>query len=117
MGANINDTLQEPYVLHAGIAAVRTHRTLICDCLGEIDAGILQAIDSGKNLGPDGAPQWLVARIRPAIIDMPRHDGGDNTVLVQRNPSIAERPFITVRTGNYVLAACFHPLDRTAACL
>src|SRR5713226_6861909 len=94
-------------MLHAGIATVRADGALVGDRLGEVDPGILEAIDSGKNLRPDDTPQRLIARISAAIIDMARRDGGDDAIFVQRYPGIAERPFIAVRARSHVLGARF----------
>src|SRR6266436_1427273 len=104
-------------MLHAGIATVRADGALVGDRLGEVDPGILEAIDSGHNLRPDDTPQRLIARISAAIIDMARRDGGDVAIFVQRYPGIAERPVIAVRARSHVLGARFHPLDGTSASL
>src|SRR5260370_19144021 len=61
--ANIHDPLQEPKMLHPRIAAVRTNRAFIRYRLAEIDAGIPEAVDAGKNLGPDYPAQTLITRI------------------------------------------------------
>ena len=117
VGADIDDALQKPQVLHARIAAIGADRTLVGDRLREIDAGILETIDAGKHLRPDHAAQRLVARISAAIVDMPRVNRGDDAILVQRDAGVAKGPFVAVRARSHVLGARFHPLDGTPASL
>src|SRR5882724_725355 len=104
-------------MLHAGIAAIGADRALVGYGLTEIDASILESIDTRKHLRPDYAAERFVARIGAAIIDVPRIDGGDYAVFVERDASIAEGSFVAVRAGNVVLGARFDPLDGAATSL
>src|SRR5208282_3061449 len=115
MSANVDHTLQEPQVLHARVSAIGTDRTFIRDRLGEIDACILEAIDSGKHLRPDHTTQRLVARICAAVINMSRYEPGDNTVFIKRNSGVAESPFVAVSARSNVFRARLHPLDRPSS--
>src|SRR5260370_29487840 len=67
-----------------------------------------------KYVRPDHAAQWVITWISPAIIDMARVDCGDNAILIQRNPWVAERPFVAVCTRDVVLGASLDPLHRAA---
>src|SRR5258708_5706669 len=102
-------------MLHSGIAAVRTNWTFVRYRLAEIDARIPEPIHARKYLRPDHAAQWLITWISPAIIDMARVDRGDHAILIQRNPCVAERPFVAVCTRDVVLGASLDPLHRAAA--
>ena len=70
MAADVDDTFQKPQMLHARISAIGADWTLIRDRLREVDACILEAIDTGEHLRPDHASQRLVAWVCTAIIDM-----------------------------------------------
>ena len=115
VGANVDHALQEPQVLHAGVAAIGADRTFVGDRLREIDARILEAINAGKHLRPDHAAQRLVARIGAAVVDVAGREGGDHAVLVEGDSSVAESSLIAVGARSDVLGARFHPLDRASA--
>ena len=46
-----------------------TGHLLVTACM-KVDTGVLEAIDTGKNLRPDHAPKRFIARICAAIVDM-----------------------------------------------
>ncbi len=97
------------------VAAVRTHRTLVGHHLIHVDAHVLDAIRPGQHLCPDDAAQRLVPRIRSAIIDVPRIDGGDHSILIQRHTRIEKGALVAVRARLHVLGARLRPLHRAAA--
>ncbi len=116
MGANVDHALQKPQVLHARVAAIGAHGTLICDRLRKIYAGVLETVHARENLGPDDATEGLVPGIRSAIVDMPRGDGGNHPVFVEGHTGVAKGAFIAVRAGGIVLGARFDPLNGPATC-
>ena len=115
MRANIHNSFQEPQVLHPRIAAIRANRTLVRYRLAEIDARIPEAVDAGKNLRPDHAAQWLIARIGTAIINVAGVDCHDDSVFVQSDTRVAECPLVAVCARDVVLGARLDPLHRAAA--
>src|SRR5277367_2109446 len=117
MPADVNHPLQEPQVLHARVSAIGADWTFIRDRLSEVDPRILKAIHSRKYLRPDHASQRLVARISAAIINMSRDQAGDHTVLIKRDPGIAEGPFIAMGARRNVFGARLHPFHRSSASL
>src|SRR5713226_2601084 len=96
------------------IAAIRANWTFIRYRLAEIDAGIPEAVDAGKNLRPDHAAQGLITWISTTIIDMARINCGDDSILIQRHARVTERPFVAVRTRDVVLGTSLDPLHRAA---
>ena len=110
--ANIDHPLQEPQMLHTGIAAVRSDRAFIGHSLSEINAGIFEAIHPGENLRPDHATQRLVTGISATVINVPRGNGSDHVILIQRHSRVTEGALIAVGAGGHVLGACFHPFNR-----
>ena len=105
MGADVEHALQKPQVLHARIAAIGADGTLVGDDLREVDAQIFQAIGCRRDLRPDDAAQRLIARISAAVVDVPRVDGKDDAVLVERDARVAEGALVAVRAGGHVLGA------------
>src|SRR5260370_1100533 len=68
MGANVDHAFQKPQVLHARVATIGAHGTLVCDRLREIYAGVLETVHARENLGPDNATEGLVAGIRKCTV-------------------------------------------------
>ena len=102
-------------MLHARVAAVRTDGTLIGHSLREINACILEPVDSRKDLRPDDAPQRLVTRVGTAVIDVPRSDRGDDAIFIQRNSRITECTLVAVSAGRHVLGAGLDPFNRASS--
>src|SRR5207245_8656683 len=74
VGADVDDALQEPEVLHARITPIGANGTFVGDRLPEIDASVLEPIYTTENLRPDHAAQGLIARIGAAVVDVSRVD-------------------------------------------
>src|ERR1700757_21638 len=102
-------------MLHARIAPVRSNRALVGDRLRKINARVLEAVHTRKNLRPNYAAEGLVPWISPTIVNMPGRDCGDDAARVQRHSSVPEGSLVAVRAGEVVLCARFNPLDRTPA--
>src|SRR6266404_5754552 len=111
MGADVDDALQEPEVLHARITPIGANRTLVGDGLPEIDASVLEPIHATENLRPDHAAQRLIARVGTAVVDMARVDGGDDTLFVEGDARVSKSALVAVSARNHVLGAGFDPLD------
>src|SRR6266568_973532 len=102
-------------MLHPRIAAVWADGTLVGDGLREIDTRILETVDAGKDLCPNHATERLVARVRAAVVDVPRSDPCDNSVPIEGHARVAKRALVPVGAGNVVLRACFDPFHRPPA--
>src|SRR5216684_3727576 len=70
VAADIEHSLHEPELLHARVAAIRSHGALVGHYLVHLDAHAFNAIRAGQHLRPDDAAQRLVPRIGAAIIDV-----------------------------------------------
>src|ERR1700751_1739205 len=115
VGANVDGALQEPEMLHARIATIGAYGTFIRDRLAEIDAGILETVNTREYLGPDHASEWLVAGIGAAIVDVAGRDRGDHAVLVECDPRVAGSALVAVGARGHWLGTRLDPLNRTAA--
>src|SRR5271157_4250879 len=115
VGTDVHDALQKPQVLHARVAAIRADGALVADRLCELDTSVLEAIRAAEYLGINHAAQGFVARISAAIINVPRSDRGDHSVLVEGDARVAEDALVSVRARGHVLGAGFHPFHRTSA--
>src|SRR6266853_1406456 len=111
VGADVDDALQKPEMLHARVSAIGADGTLVGDSLPEIDASVLETIHATENLRPDHATQGLIARIGTTIVDVSRVDGGDDAALVEGYARVAEGALIAVSARNHVLGAGLDPLD------
>src|SRR5260370_10133024 len=100
-------------MLHARIAPIGADRAFVGDCLGKVNACILEAVDTWENLGPDDASQWFIAGIGSAVVDVARRDCADHTFVVQCDARVTKSAFVAVSAGSHVLGARFNPLDRT----
>src|SRR6267378_5247782 len=100
-------------MLHARIAPIGANWAFVGDGLGEVNACILEAVDTGEDLGPDDASQWFVAWIGSAVVNVARRDRGDHTFVVQRDARVTKSAFVAVSARSHVLGAGFNPLDRT----
>src|ERR1700676_3621856 len=96
VGADVNDALQKPEMLHARISPIRTDGTLIGDGLPEIDASVLEAIDPTENLRPDHAAQGLIARVGSAVVDVSRVDRRDDAILVEGHACVSKSALVAV---------------------
>ena len=90
--ANVNNPLQEPEMLHTRVAAIRSHWTFVCDRLHEINARVLEAINSRKDLRPNHAAQWLITRVCPTVINVAGRQRGDDAVVVEGDSCVTECP-------------------------
>src|SRR6266481_1628434 len=111
VGADVDDALQEPEVLHARVSAIGAYGTFVGDRLPEIDASVLETIYTTENLRPDHAAQRLIARVGTAVVDMARVDGGDDTLFVEGDARVSKSALVAVSARNHVLGAGFDPLD------
>src|SRR5579863_7237305 len=100
-------------MLHTRISAVRADRTFVRHGLREVDAGVLEAIDTRENLRPDHATQRFVSRIRAAVVDMPRLYCRDDAVRIECDERVTKSPLVAMSARRHVLGTCFHPLYRT----
>src|SRR5260370_37264280 len=116
MSTNVDHAFQKPQVLHARVATIGAHGTLVCDRLRALYAGVLETVPAREHLRPDNAAKGLVAGIRSAIVDMSRGDGGNHSIFVDGHAGVAKGAFIAVRAGGIVLGPCFDPLHWWAAC-
>src|ERR1700733_1516222 len=101
-------------MLHAGVSAIRADRTLIRDCLREVYACILEAINPWKDLRPDHVAQRFVPGIRAAVIDVSRDNRGNHAILIESGTSVEKSPLVTVGARSDVFRARLHPLDWTS---
>src|ERR1035441_4682580 len=113
VGADVDEALQKPEVLHARVSAIGADRTLVGDRLTEIDASILETIYPTENLRPDHAAQGFVPRVSAAVVDVARVDGGDDAVFIEGHARVAEGALVAVGARNHVLRAGFDPFDGT----
>ena len=74
----------------------------------------LKPIRCRRDLRPDDAAQRLIARISAAVVDVPRVDGKNDAVLVERDAGVAEGALVAVRARGHVLGARLRPLDGRA---
>ena len=114
MRTDIDDALHEPQLLHARIPAVRHDRARVRDSLREVDTHVAQAIRRRQHLRPDHAAERLVARVRTAVVDMPRAHGGEDTIRIQRNLGVEVGAFVAMTRGEHVLRANLRPLHAPA---
>src|SRR5260370_3674595 len=104
-------------MLHARIASIGANWAFVSDCLGKVNACILEAVDTWENLGPDDASQWFIAGIGSAIVNVARRDRGDHTLLVQCDARVTKSAFVAMSARGHVLGAGFNPLDGTPPAL
>src|SRR5206468_8333069 len=88
--ADINHAFQKPKVLHPRVATIRSDRALVRHRLREINANVFQAIDTWYHLCPNHTAERFVTRISSTVVIVMRIDPGNYSVLVERDPSIAE---------------------------
>ncbi len=100
-------------MLHARIAPIGANWAFVGDCLGKVNACILETVDTWENLGPDDASQWFIAGIGSAIVNVARRDRGDHTLLVQCDARVTKSAFVAMSARGHVLGAGFNPLDGT----
>src|ERR1700674_1309979 len=100
-------------MLHARIAPIGAHRACVRDRLGKVNARILEAVDTGENLGADDASQRFIAWIGSAVVNVARADRGDHTLVVQCGVCVTKTAVVTMSPQRDVLGARLNPLDDT----
>ena len=109
---DVHDSLGQPQVLHARVPAVRPDRRLVRHHLREVDANVPPAVEARRDLGPDDAPERLVAWEGAAVVERAHLEAEHRPVGLDRHLDVEERPLVPVRVRHVLVGSPLRPLDR-----
>ncbi len=114
VGHQVDDSLGQPQVLQARVAAVRDRRALVRDGLRVVHADVLEAVTAGRHLRPDHRAERLVVQVGAGVVEGAHLEAEDRPVAHHGHLDVQEDALVAVAGGEHVVRAVLGPLHGPA---